>query len=92
MRDQPVPGDAVASDDTAPQELTMLYQADIVQASEQRRAEFVAAAEQYRLARLGRVTRVAVGTRGAESGWLRGLGRRAVCALVGRFRRRYATT
>jgi hypothetical protein len=68
----------------------MLYQADVVQAiDEQRRAEFVAAAEQYRLARLG-VTHVAAGTPGAESGRLRGLGRRAVCALVGRFHRLYA--
>jgi hypothetical protein len=60
--------------------------------AEQRQAELIAAAEQYRLARPARATRVRAGTRGAEPDRLPGYGRRLVRDLMGRFRHWYATT
>jgi len=60
--------------------------------AEQRRAELIAAAERYRLARPARAARARAGTRGAEPDRLPGSGRRPVRALMGRLRHWYATT
>jgi hypothetical protein len=59
--------------------------------AEQRQAELIAAAAQYRLARSARATRVRAGTRGADDR-LPGRARRPVRDLMGRFRQWYATT
>jgi hypothetical protein len=55
--------------------------------AEQRQAELIAAAAQYRLVRLARAA-----ARGRGTTPLRPHGRRAARQLVGRFSRRHATT
>jgi hypothetical protein len=88
MRDQPCRKTLLPATETSPQEPMMSHQPDLVQAiANQRQAESVAAAAQYRLVR---AARVAAGTRGSEPDRLPGRGRRPVRDLVGRFRRWHA--
>jgi hypothetical protein len=78
---------------TPAQEVIMSHQAHFAQAhfaqaiAEQRQAELVAAAAQYRLARLARAA-----ARGRGTTPLRPRGRRAARQLVGWFSRQHATT
>jgi hypothetical protein len=73
---------------TPAREVIMSHQVHFAQAiAEQRQAELVAAAAQYRLVRLARAA-----ARGRGTTPLRPPGRRAAWQLVGRVSRRHATT
>jgi hypothetical protein len=82
---QPAQAMLLSAAKTPAQEVIMTHQVHVAQAiADQRQAELVAAAAQYRLARAA--------ARGRGITPLRSRGRRAARQLVGGFSRRHATT